>query len=175
MTISQSRSWLGLYFLVITCVLGAGVLLFGRGVLRLEDVSGILQIIIPVLVGQLTVIFRWYGHGPKLGDNRVLDLPVWVIKGPPLMVVAILTLAVTLKIVGFALDNPLIAPSSGEFKSVVTFCVTLLNATTMYIIARYFGAGKPNERTPRAAVALHEKERVEKLSVITSSSTESSD
>lgn len=146
MTETQVRNWLGLYFLLITGTLGAGILLLGKSVLRLDDVAGTFQIIIPVLVGQLTIIFRWYGQDQPSVRSRAVNLPNWVVKGPPLMVLGILLLACGLKIAGFVLDAPLVAPSDDQFKNVVTFCVALLNATTIYVVSKYFGTQTPGTK-----------------------------
>lgn len=150
MTARQIRDWLGLYFLLTTGMVGSFILLFGKSVLRLDDVSGTFQIIIPVLVGQLAMIFKWYATDPPAAeDNRRVPLPTWIIKGPPFMVAAILVVASVTKIAGFHYDRPDLAPSDEQFKGVVTFCVALLNATTIYFIARYFSlpakSGDPAE------------------------------
>jgi hypothetical protein len=133
------RNWLGIYFLLITVILGGTILLVGNSLLRLDDPIGVFEIIIPVLVGQLTIIFRWYADNHNDEKKSRVALPPWIIKGPPLLVVGLLLITISLKVVGFRYDQPW-TPSDEQFKGIVTFCVTILNATTIYVISKYFGA-----------------------------------
>jgi xanthine/uracil permease len=135
------RNWLGIYFLLITVILGGTILLLGESLLRLDDSIGVFEIIIPVLVGQLTIIFRWYTTDYEPNKKSRITLPAWIIKGPPLLVIGLLLITVALKVVGFQYDQPW-TPSDEQFKAVVTFCVTILNATTIYVISKYFGAAQ---------------------------------
>lgn len=135
------RNWLGIYFLLITVILGGTILLFGNSLLRLDDSIGVFEIIIPVLVGQLTIIFRWFTSDYDPNKRLRVTMPPWIIKGPPLLVIGLLLLTVILKVVGFQYDKPW-TPSDEQFKGVVTFCVTILNATTIYVIGKYFGAAQ---------------------------------
>jgi len=134
----EVRNWLGLYFLLITSILGGVILLFGSSFLRLDDPIGVFEIIIPVLIGQLAIIVQWFAGNPAPDAQSKISMPVWIIKGPPLIVVALLAIAVALKVAGFYYDQPSWALSDAQFKGVVTFCVSLLNATTIYVISAYF-------------------------------------
>lgn len=133
------RNWLGIYFLLITVILGGMILLVGDSLLRLDDSIGVFEIIIPVLVGQLTIIFRWYTTDYEPSKKSRIALPAWIIKGPPLLVIGLLLITIALKVIGFQYDQPW-TPSDEQFKGIITFCVTILNATTIYVISKYFGA-----------------------------------
>jgi hypothetical protein len=135
------RNWLGIYFLLITVILGGTILLLGDSLLRLDDSIGVFEIIIPVLVGQLTIIFRWFTTDYEPSKKSQIALPAWIIKGPPLLVIGLLLITIALKVIGFQYDQPW-TPSDEQFKGVVTFCVTILNATTIYVISKYFGAAQ---------------------------------
>jgi len=140
MTIKQIRNWLGLYFLLITSVLGGYILMFKEtSLLPISKSEGIdaFEIIIPVLVGQLTIIFKWFGIG-QTEQDKIVDIPVWVVKGPPIIVAILLIGAVVNLVVGNSDGTHAKVISPDSFKAIVTFSVTLLNATTLFIIARFF-------------------------------------
>jgi len=138
------RNWLGLYFLIITSVLGAYILLTGGSPLlpmeRKESLDTF-EIIIPVLIGQLTIIFQWFGGNNPAESNQHVDIPSWVIKGPPIIVAIILLLAILVLVMGNWGEGKQWTLSPDGFKGVVTFCVSLLNATTISIISRFFKPG----------------------------------
>lgn len=142
MKISEIRNWLGLYFLIITGILGAYILLCSETPLlpiSKAEATSSFEIIIPVLVAQITAIFKWYSVERKVEDV-VVEIPTWVIKGPPIMVTIILLLSITNLVVGNLGEGKTWAISPDSFKGVITFCVTLLNATSIFIIMRFFKA-----------------------------------
>jgi hypothetical protein len=142
MTVDQARKWLAIYFLLVTVVTGAFLLLFnGTSVLPLssEDASACFQIIIPVLVGQVTVIFQWIAIANKDDPTGKLESPVpsWAIRLPATLAVLIVVAAtVVLAIANRPSLNWTVSPST--FKSAVTFAVTILNASTVFLVARFF-------------------------------------
>lgn len=143
MRISEIRNWLGLYFLLITGVLGGYLLLLHDSPLlplTESEAMSSFQIVIPVLIGQLTVIFKWYGTEAVATEDVVVNLPTWVVKGPPLLVSALLVLGIGALVLGSWGEGHNWAPSPGNFKSLITFCVSLLNASTIFILARFFKA-----------------------------------
>jgi hypothetical protein len=151
----EVRNWLGIYFLVVTSVLGAYILLFGETRLlpiTQQDSSDAFEIIIPVLVGQLIIIFRWYAGATDLNKNDVIALPRWVVIGPPLIVLGILVVTIGVLIVTNLGDGSNAVLSASRFKGIVTFCVTLLNATTIFIIIRYFEAEKNAVRATSGSI-----------------------
>jgi uncharacterized membrane-anchored protein len=160
---AELRDWLGKYFLMITGVLGAYVLLLGETALlpvTKEDALDVFQIIVPVLVGQLTLIFRWFGENVQAPSEEIAFVPPWVVKGPPLMVAGILTLSIGAMVVGnFVEATWTVSPQ--QFKALVTFCVTILNATTVYIVTSYFRskpAGKRSKVPPTLPADPHNGE-----------------
>jgi hypothetical protein len=145
MTAKDTRNWLGKYFLLTTSVLGGYVLLCGETPLlpiRRAEALDCFQIVVPVLVGQLTIIFRWFAVGDKIQDDAPVDMPDWVVKGPPLIVIALISAAAIALVAGNVGKGSSWAPSPESFKGMVTFAVSLLNATTIFILARYFEAAK---------------------------------
>ncbi|HEX8289567.1 MAG TPA: hypothetical protein VF556_16405 [Pyrinomonadaceae bacterium] len=141
MKVKDVRNWLGIYFLIITGILGTYVLLFGETVLlpvSKQEAMDVFQIVIPVLIGQLTIIFRWFAGFEAENTEASINMPTWVIKGPPLLVVGILIITVTLMVVGNMFSSLQWTISPDQFKVIVTFCVSILNATTIFIIGRYF-------------------------------------
>jgi hypothetical protein len=142
----EVRNWLGIYFLLVTVILGATILLLGNSVLRLDDPIGVFEIIIPVLIGQLTIVFIWFTSNYDPNEESKILMPTWIVKGPPLLVVLLLAITITLKIIGFTYDRPW-TPDDNQFKAVITFCVSILNATTIYVISRYFNTTpKPSRK-----------------------------
>jgi hypothetical protein len=140
MKLSQIRNWLGIYFLLITGILGGYILLFKETtMLPISHSDGLsaFQIIIPVLVGQLTLIFKWYG-AERAENDEIVNIPVWVIKVPPLMVSVLLILSISILVFGNLGDGKSWAISPDSFKTIVTFCVTILNATSVFIVLRFF-------------------------------------
>jgi len=142
------RNWLGIYFLLITGILGAYFLLFGETILlpiAKQEATDVFQIVIPVFIGQLTIIFRWFAGFTKVTDDEVIDLPSWVIKGPPLLVIGILVVAMVSMILGNLYSSEQWTTSPGQLKGIVTFCVSILNATTIFIVGGYFKPPKLTE------------------------------
>jgi len=142
MTIKDARKWIAIYFLLTTAATGAFLLLFSGSIilpLGSEDASASFQILVPVLVGQVTVIFQWLALANEAAPENNLPSPVasWAIKLPPILAFAIiLTAAFTLALANRADVN--LSTSPGTFKNALTFSVTLLNASTIFLVARLF-------------------------------------
>jgi hypothetical protein len=147
MTARDVRNWLGLYFLVITGILGAYLLLFRESPLlplsRAEAVDSF-EILVPVLLAQVTMIFRWFS-GHQFNEASI-SIPRWVVVAPPIMVSSILIVAVATLIFGNLGEGKRWAPSPDAFKGIVTFCVSILNASTVFIVSRYFGDAKSHNQ-----------------------------
>lgn len=147
MTAAAIRNWLGLYVLILVAFLGGYCFLAPDWLLPLEDGDRIaaFEIILPLLIAQLSAVYRFYTHESK-GHGAVGDsVPAWAIKAP-LIVVSVL-LGVELLLFAVAGVSRQIPPSPGTFKGLVTFCVSLLNASTVLMIGRYFG-GKASAAEP---------------------------
>lgn len=143
MTAAQMRDWLGKYFLLTTVILGGYIILFsGRNtpLLRVDSQTGMdcFQIIIPTLIAQLTVIFRFFAGAPKMDDSAI-PIPPWVVKWPPLLSLALVVVTIVVMAIGNLGENGQpSSPDQGVFKLVVTFYVTILNATTVFIVMKLF-------------------------------------
>jgi hypothetical protein len=137
MKISTIRNLLGIFFLGITAFIGAYIILFQETValpVSKKDAMSAFQILIPTLAAQLTIVFRWIASPPKNLEESIA-IPRWAVVGPPICVILILISTLVLLIFdsGNSIDGGAI------FKNSVTFCVTILSSTTIYIVVRVFG------------------------------------
>jgi hypothetical protein len=141
MKINTIRNFLGLFYLGTTTILGAFILIFGgfQHILPFseEDANSSFQIIIPTFIAQLTIIFKWYANPPKL-EEETINIPKWVVLAPPIL--SLLILISTIAII--AVDNGENLEGGKMFKNVVTFVVSVLGATTIFIVARVFNESK---------------------------------
>ncbi len=140
MKISQIRDWLGLYFLSITVSLGGYLILCSETIalpISKSEAMDCLEIIIPVLIGQLTLMFKWYGIDQKTVDKKA-NIPSWVVKGPPIMVSFLLLCSIVILIVGNLDEGKSWVISPDTFKRLITFCVSVLTGTSVFIVARFF-------------------------------------
>ncbi|WP_437570914.1 hypothetical protein [Sorangium sp. So ce542] len=138
---SEVRKWLGLYFLITTAAIGGIILLAGGSpLLPIDDPTktASFQIVVPVLVAQLLIMYKFFsGPHNQVDDLATVKIEAWQVKLPPMLV----ALIVLLSIVTMATGNLLSAswtPGNEDFKSVLTFSVTILNATTVLVVERYF-------------------------------------
>lgn len=140
MSPASIRNWIGIYLLVLTGSL-AGVLLLAGNMMPLEesDITASFEIMIPFLLGELAVVFRFYVH-PRSRASQI-SIPAWVVKGPPIIVTVLLVVGFGVEL-GGGLTQSRIAPSPERFKALLTFCVALLNVTTIYVMTKYFEQGK---------------------------------
>jgi hypothetical protein len=154
MRTSDIRNWLGLFFLITTGAFGTYVILFGETrLLPIERQAALdtFEIIVPALVGQLTLIFKWYSQDTLPEDDHLVNLPVWVVKGPPIMVASILSISIVWLILSSHGEKPGGWLDAASFKGIVTFAVTLMNATTFFVLFRYFETANPR-RSPKKTV-----------------------
>lgn|SRR5262249_31300609 len=147
MRAGEIRDWLGKYFLLSTIIIGGYILLFaGRYtvLLRIDWGTGMdcFQIIIPTLVGQLTIIFRFFATAQTIKDDTIVDIPSWVVKWPPLLLIGLLVVTVVVMGMGNVGEGQPWSPLQDQFKLIVTFYVTVLNATTVFVISRFFEVPK---------------------------------
>lgn len=139
---SKIRKWLAVYFLLISGILGFYFLIFGETPflpIQKQFANSSFNIIIPIFISQLVLIFKWY-TGSNINSNqpdRSYNIPVWLIKGPPIIVLCILVTTIVLYI-SFAQLKYIWKPSSETFQSIVAFCATLINASTIFIITSLF-------------------------------------
>lgn len=150
---TRVRNLLGMFFLGTTSVLGAYIILFQETKLlpiNAADADSAFKIIIPTLVAQLSVAFKWIANPPK--KEYQIHLPQWAILGPPMAVVSILLLT----IVFLALDAGESVEGGRVFKNIVTFCVSLLGASTIFVVSAVFGETNTREREPHSTHNEHE-------------------
>jgi hypothetical protein len=103
------------------------------------DGTASFQILIPVLVGQLTVIFQWIA-GVAHDTKDALDpcpIPGWAIRFPPILAVLIV-IAATGALSAANSSESTLKTSPETFKAAITFAVTILNATTVFLVAKLF-------------------------------------
>jgi hypothetical protein len=140
--LKQARKWLGLYFLLTISATGAVILLFGGGdlvPLEEKDVTDSFQVVIPVLLGQLTVIFQWLArqNATERGD-RACPVPSWAIRTPPIVGAGIMATAVVMLFVSNQPNMTWIRFGPERFQATLTFVVALLNASTVLLVAKLF-------------------------------------
>jgi hypothetical protein len=142
MTFKAARKWIAIYFLLVTVVAGGYLLLFGRTrflPIDKDQASATFQILIPVLVGQIAVIFQWTAQiGSTQDDEKECPIPGWAIQLPPLLVLGLIGVSVIVLIVGNWGNGSDSAMGPDEFKSVFTFAISVLNASTVFLVGRLF-------------------------------------
>lgn len=132
--------WLFIYYFSISCVFGFFLIIFGKSVLKIDDPAGVFAILVPTLISQVAIIMKWFVDKANERDTKadyVVRIPVFLVKVPLIVVTAILVLGTVLKIVGFHQDADW-TPSDQQFKWMVTFCISLLNATSIYLVSAFF-------------------------------------
>ena|SRR5260370_33389292 len=142
MTLGDARRWLALYFLLTTVVVGLYLLLFAKSIvlpMTREDASACFQIVIPVLVGQIAIIFQWIAIANAADPEQKQPCPVpsWAIRLPPLLVVCIIVIAAAALIISNA-PNSQLSMGPESFKNAITFGVSVLNASTILLVPRLF-------------------------------------
>lgn len=138
MKASDVRNWMGLYVLILLGVLGGYCFIAPDYLLPLENSDRVasFEIIVPLLVAQVSVIYRFYADRLESEQQMLPDLPSWTVKAPLIIVSLLLGTELTLfGVAGMTRTKP---PSPETFKGLVTFCVALLNASTVLIITKYF-------------------------------------
>lgn len=145
---SEIRSWLGLYVLIFTAVVGGYFFVAPSIMVPLEmpDKIASTEILLPFLLGQMAVVFRFYSSSSGHKDRRV-NIPVWVVKAPPILVSIVLLSELVLMAIGGLTRRADLIPYPESFKAFLTFCVAFLNASTVFVITRYFEA-RPNSASP---------------------------
>jgi hypothetical protein len=145
MKIRTARNWLGIYFLVSASAVGAFLLIAAHSrILPLEEdeAASIFQIIVPVLVGQIAVVFQWMaraGSDSGTADDE-LPLPSWAIVLPPVITLLIFFSGAWALAASNAPDSSLhVSPNT--FRAIVTFALSILNASTVILVGRIFPVG----------------------------------
>lgn len=136
MKIRSVRDILGIFYLGTTGFLGAYILLLNESILlpvSASDAMSAFQIIIPTFIVQLSILFKWMANPPQ-GPDTTTSLPSWAVIGPP--VIVLLILAATIALIGWDQGEQL--SGGAMLKNAVTFCVSLLGATSVIIVTEIF-------------------------------------
>lgn len=145
MSAEEVRNWIGKYFLFTLAAVGGYIYLFSETPLlplgRSESLAAG-ETIIPVFLGQLAIVYRWFfaAERPTLPD--MTKVPSWLIKGPPAIVI-ILVSASVLSMVFADQQQANWSPDPDQFRRVIVFAVSLLNVTTLIVVMRYFPGETP--------------------------------
>ncbi len=138
-TYAAARKWLALYFLLFTVIIGLYVLIFAESVLlplSSSDAGDVFRIIVPVLLGQVTIVFQWIANSDR-ESRRICPIPRWAIVCPALLSsTVILVTALAMAIGNF--NDIGFGVSPDAFKTSVTLAVAILNASTVFLVARLF-------------------------------------
>lgn len=147
MTLNDARKWLALYFLITTVSTAGIILLFGGGdlvPLEESDVTNSFEIVVPVLLGQVTVIFQWLARQDIAeAENVSCPLPPWAIRTPPLLAIGVMVLAVVMLFLSNRPETTWIRFGPERFQATLTFVVALLNASTILLVSRLFPSETP--------------------------------
>lgn len=140
---NKIAKWLFVYFFLVTSVLGFILILLGKQLLHIDDTNGLVAIIIPTFVGQLTLIVKWIvDNSIKQNQNdKYINISPFLVKAPPIVFLIIILLTFTIRIIGFNSDASW-TPSDDQIKTVFTFFISIFNATTIYLISIYFSIKK---------------------------------
>jgi hypothetical protein len=155
-TSHEIRNWLGLYVLCLTAFLGGYSFLAPDRILPLEanDRLASFEIILPFLIAQVSAVYRFYSDDKASSRSIHSQIPTWVVKAPPILVTTLLAVELLqFAIAGLGRSQP---PSAETFKGLLTFCVALLNVSTVLVISRYFEVSKkhsePTEHQESTAI-----------------------
>lgn len=143
MTKAAAQKWLALYFLSLTAILGTYILVFPETnflPIDREEARAAFQIIIPVLLGQLTVIFQWIGQAGNQTKSELSPIPSWAIKAPALAALAVVLIIIVSLIALNAGDSA--KQHDAMFSNGITFAVAIINVSTVYLVARLFPQSK---------------------------------
>jgi hypothetical protein len=139
MSAQDIRTWLGTYVLVLTAVLGAYLQLAGGSwllPLENEDVTSSFEIVIPFLLTQVVIVYKFYTTD-RTSNRAIPGMPGFLVKAPFALVTGILIITFATMAVGGRTGSRH-TPSAAQFKGIVTFVVALLNASSVFVVARYF-------------------------------------
>lgn len=133
------RSWLGLYVLLLTACVGAWILMAPKVLMPLDSPERVAaaEIVIPFLLGQVAAVFRYYSAAAR-DRRKFILIPRWVVQAPPLIVSVIIGLQFLALAIGGLKPELDITPSPDSFRAVLAFGVALLNASTVFVMTRYF-------------------------------------
>ena len=135
---NKIAKWLFLYFFIITTILGFSLILLGRSLLHIDDVNGLVAVILPTFVGQLTLMVKWLVD-TSVSDNNItlINISSFLVKGPPIIFAALILVTFIIRIAGYHYDANW-TPDDSQVKATFTFLISIFNATTVYLTSVYF-------------------------------------
>jgi hypothetical protein len=86
---------------------------------------------------QVTIVFQWFANIEK-NDPRPCPIPAWAIVTPPTIVLVVISAAVVVMIAGNHFSGSGWGLSGEKFNNVLTLVVSILNASTVFLVARLF-------------------------------------
>jgi hypothetical protein len=146
MTVKATRRWLGIYFLVSVTIIGLYLLSGAKTVwlpLSRTEAVAIFSIVIPVFVGQIASIFQWMqvAAPDAFTDRSESPIPGWAIILPPSLALGIFFVgAIALVISNLPGCSLNVGPDA--FRDIVTFSLSILNASTVLFVPRIFPAAR---------------------------------
>jgi len=139
---SKIANWLFYYYLSSTALLGTVLILFGseNSFLALKDYSAVFSVLIPVLTGQLTILFQWRAN-QAFRSNHELDKEVNIspsaVIASPIVVTVLFLLAIFLRGFGILYDWKY-QVSESQFRNLIVFVLTILIVTTVYLVILFY-------------------------------------
>lgn len=136
------RNWLGIWSTATLVCVGGYILLFGGSALfpmEKTDASDVLRLLVPTFMANTAIVYRWYVEVEKRDDLRVLPMPPWLVKFPPIAVSGLLLLG----IVNLVISNQSAAAMSFSpegYKNLATFSVGIMGVSTNLVMGRFFAA-----------------------------------
>ena len=139
---SEIANWLFYYYLIGTVSMGLILIIIGpeNSLLSLTDNLGVFAIIIPVFLGQVTILYQWFtnqAQKEQIELSKNLNISKNLVKLPPIIVLSIFGLAIILR--GFGRINDWeIQIDESQFKALVTFGMSILNVTSIYLVSLFY-------------------------------------
>lgn len=144
MKFNEIRNWIGIYFLLLTSILGGYIILFKGGPLLPIDENEAMdsfKMIIPTLVSQVVVIFKWFSSEWNNDEtkNENFQFPNWLVKLPLIVTSTLIFITIIFLILGNYYQEDFIVSINDEtFKNILIFSLSILNATSIIIISKVF-------------------------------------
>lgn len=139
--ITDIASWLFGYYFASTILVAIVLLIFGpqSQALSLSDPTGIWAIIIPVFLGQVTILYQWFiKEAQRNEDSDVyIRFKKWILYTPPVAVLVLLLLSFVLRAMAVS-ENYSIEFSENYLKIAITLLMSILNVTTIALNTAIF-------------------------------------
>jgi len=141
MTKQKLINWLTHYYLVFTLVVGMLLILLGpkESIFSLDDLEGIYSIIIPVLFGQLTIIYNWFSSSSNNEKemSKTINLSEKFVKIPLIGIAICVFICFLLRGLSINLEWSWVL-SESQFKWIISLSMALLNATIFILVVNLF-------------------------------------